>query len=402
MEGDKPALNEKIINTAMFLFPGIAAFIVSVYNACDYESLLRNTIVAFIISAVILFMIKDAENRGSEGFLFDNYSKKYRFIIAFFIMTVISCVLSFVPALFWPYMSFFVILSLLSNAEIGLVSGIFFTMLSVMLGESVSYSSFCMFVLAGVIAVAFFRDLKEDTAIIYPLFISLLAQSVLIVAFEVLFQNRTLSLKLLMLPIINLLLNLIIMLVFLNMFGVYILRKSNDMYMEINDTEYPLLISLKEKDKNEYYRAIHTGYLSERVSKELSLNDRAAKTCAYYHKIGKLEGKKNWEEVSHYYTDNNFPPDAIRLLREYINPGKNEIKSKETLTVYMCELVVTAIMYAVKKDKEAKIDYDKVIDNIFDRAENEEKLVGYDITYWEYAKIRKILKKEKLYYDFLR
>ena len=282
-----------------------------------------------------------------------------------------------------------------------MASGICFTMISVMLSEALGYDTFFMYVLAGVTAVALFRDIKEDTAIGYCIFTALLIQSVLIVAFEVLFQNRTFSLDMLILPCINLLLNLLIMLIFLNMFGVYILRKNSDIYSAINDTDYPLLDVLKDKDNDEYLRAIHTGYLSEKVSKELSLNDRAAKTCAYYYRIGKAEKKQSWNEILPYYVKNNFPKESVELIRQYVYPEKDEIRSKEAMVVYMCQIVVTSIMFAAKKDKNSKIDYDKLIDKLFDRAENEEKPMLYDITYKEYSLIREILKKEKQYYDFI-
>ena len=59
-------------------------------------------------------------------------------------------------------------------------------------------------------------------------------------------------------------------------------------------------------------------------------------------------------------------------------------------------------MYLIKQNKDAKIDYDKLIDNLFDKKEREGDLKEYDVTFKEYAEMRKILKKEKLYYDFLR
>ena len=68
----------------------------------------------------------------------------------------------------------------------------------------------------------------------------------------------------------------------------------------------------------------------------------------------------------------------------------------------LSETVIASIMYMVKKDKDAKIDYDQMIDKIFDKKEADGELKGYDITYGQYDQMRKILKKEKLYYDFLR
>ena len=395
-------IKHKLLYWGLFLLTGLAVLAFSYFTGKSYEAILRNTIVSLIISGTVIFMLFDAYGRGEEGLSYDNYFHRNRFIAAYAVFVIISCLLGLVPDLFWPYMSFFVILGLFSNTEIGLVSGMGLVTISVMLGENGSFGELFMYVLAGAVALAMYRDLKENTAIGFPTAISLMMQALLLIAYSVLFQNRTLSFNVLLIPILNIMLNLIILMVFLNIFGVYIIRKSNDMYMDINDTEFPLLIQLKEKDKDEYFRAIHTAYLAERIALGLGFNDRAVKNCSYYHRIGILEGKNKWEEVKHYYEDNNFPLEAIELLHEYIDPASTTVRSKEALTINVSETVIASIMYLIKKNKDMKIDYDQLIDKIFDKKENEGELKSYDVTFREYDQMRKILKKEKLYYDFLR
>lgn len=386
----------------LFIFTGLTVFAFSFFMGKSYEAILRNVIVSLIITGTVTFMLVDACSRGYEGFSYDNCDHKMRFVLFYAGMIILSCAFSLVPHQFWPYMALFVILALFSNNEIGIVSGIGFVMISVLLEENGSPYEIFMYALAGVVATVLFRELKEDTSVGMKVVMSLMMQAVLLMAFDVLFQNRTLSLKLLILPFINLMFNLVILMAFLNMFGLYVIRKSNDNYMEINDTEFPLLSKLRETNKDEYFRAIHTGYLAERIALGLGFNDRAVKNCSYYHRIGTLEGKTNWEDVEHIYLENNFPKEAVALLREFIENSKNTVKSKECLAVVLSETVIASIMYMVKKDKDAKIDYDQMIDKIFDKKEADGELKGYDITYGQYDQMRKILKKEKLYYDFLR
>ena len=395
-------LKHKLLYGCLFLFTGLSVFAFSFFTGKSYEAILRNTIVSLIVTGTVIFMLFDAYGRGSEGFSYDNFYHRNRFIIVYAAFVVLACLFGLVPDQFWPYMSFFVILGLFSNTEIGLVSGTGLVCISVMLEENGNFGVAFMYVIAGAVALALFRDLKENTSIGYPTAISLMMQALLLIAFSVLFQNRTLSINLLILPILNLMLNLIILLIFLNIFGVYIIRKSNDMYMDINDTEFPLLIRLKEMDKDEYFRAIHTAYLSERIALGLGFNDRAVKNCSYYHRIGILEGKSQWEDVKHFYEDNKFPKEAIELLHEYIDPKSTKVKSKEALTINLSETVIASIMYLLTKNKDMKIDYDQLIDKIFDKKEDEGELKNCDVTFREYDQMRKILKKEKLYYDFLR
>ena len=392
----------KLLYSVMFFLTGIFVFAFSYFTDKSIEAIIRNTVVSLMMSGTVIFMLLDASSRGREGFFYDNYDQRNRFVLAYIIGLLLSLVLSLVPNMFWPYLAFFVMLSLLSNTEIGLITGTFFVCLSVMLEESGGCSELFMYVLAGVVAIAMFRDLKENSSIGLPTFVSLFMQAVLLIAFNILFLNRTLSFNLFVAPFINLMINLIFLLLFLNLFGVYVIRKSNDMYMEINDPEFPLLVSLKEKDKDEYFRAIHTAYLAERIAMGLSFNARAAKTCSYYHRIGAPEGKLKWDEIKHYYEENNFPTEAIELLHEYTEPRKGSVKSKESLTVMLSETVIASIMYLIKKDKDIKIDYDKLIDSVLEKKMSEGKLKDFDVTFREFDEIGKILKKEKLYYDFLR
>ncbi len=392
----------KVIYGGLFLLTGATVFGFSYVLGKSYEALLRNVIVSLIMAGTIIFMLLDADSRGREGFSYDNYDKKYRFILVYITALVLALVFSLVPTQFWPYMSIFIILALFSNNEIGLVSGACFVMLSVMLEEKGSYDELFLYLLSGAVAIAMFRDLNENTKIGFPTFISLMMQAVLLIAFNVLFQNRTLNFNVLFGPALNLMLNLIILLIVLNMFGVYVIRKSNDMYMEINDPEFELLQKLKQKDKDEYFRSIHTAYLAERIALGLGFNARAVKACSYYHRIGVIDGRLEWDYVSHYYTDYSFPLEAIEFLHEYMAPEKGKIYSKEAFTVLVSENVIVSILNFLKNDANAIIDYDKLIDDIFDTRIQNGELANYAVTFNDIYEMRKILKKEKLYYGFLR
>jgi membrane-associated HD superfamily phosphohydrolase len=399
---NKISLKLRLCYGGMFLLTGLCVFAFSFLTGKSYEAILRNTIVSLIITGTVLFMLIDAISRGEKGFSYDNYKHKDRFIVVYSSFLVLACLFGLVPNQFWPYMSMFVILGLFANMEIGLVSGVGLVTISVMLEESGHFGELFMYVLAGTVALSMFRDLKENTSIGIPVAISLMMQAVLLIAFNVLFQNRTLSFNILILPILNLMLNLIILLIFLNIFGVYIIRKSNDMYMDINDTEYPLLVELKNYNKDDYFKAIHTAYLAERIANGLGFNARAIKNCSYYHRIGILQGKKDWESVKPIYEEHHFPDEAIALLHEYIDPSSSPVRSKEALTINVTETVIASIMYLIKQNKDAKIDYDQLIDKVFEKKEADGELKNCDVTFREYEQMKKILKKEKLYYDFLR
>ena len=85
-----------------------------------------------------------------------------------------------------------------------------------------------------------------------------------------------------------------------------------------------------------------------------------------------------------------------------MEPQKGKVKSKEALTVQLSETVIASIMYLLNKNSDADIDYDKLIDKIIDKKIQDGELMDYAITFRELDQMRKLLKKEKLYYGFLR
>lgn len=218
----------RAFNIVMFLFTGVFVFLFSFLTGKSDDQTIRNTVVSLLISAVVIFMLQDDRKRGEKSFSFDNYFRRHRFFIAYMVMVVMSCIFSLMPAMLWPYMSIFVILAYLSNHDIGLTAGIGFTAISVMLLPYASYSDLLMHALAGVVALALFKDPDREKGIALPMFVSLMMQAVLLSAFGILFEESRLSAQLLVMPFLNLMVNMVILFAFMNFVSVYIIGKSND------------------------------------------------------------------------------------------------------------------------------------------------------------------------------
>ena len=171
--------------------------------------------------------------------------------------------------------------------------------------------------------------------------------------------------------------------------------------MDINDPECPLIIELKNFSKDEYYHAVHTAYLCDRIAKRLFLDEDATKAAGYYHKIGLIKGVNDWNNVDEILKENNFPEKVYEILKEYLD-GKEAIVSKETVVLLFADTIISSICYLFAKDNKAKIDYDKLIPAIFKKKEESGILKHSNITLRELEEMKKILLEEKLYYDFLR
>jgi hypothetical protein len=92
----------------------------------------------------------------------------------------------------------------------------------------------------------------------------------------------------------------------------------------------------------------------------------------------------------------------MEYLEEYIVNDRSKQLSKEAAVIYMSETVIASITYLFGKDKNAKINYDELIEKVFAHKMNNKELYNYNISLYELDHMKALMKKEKLYYDFLR
>lgn len=384
----------------LFVVTGGMITAASLLYGRNIETIIRNGVTAFICAGVVIFLYLDA--RQGKRLLYDNFDAPVRFFAGYGIGLVVSAVLPLITAEAWPYSVIFVALALFSNELTGYISGALLCTMSVMLTVNGGVYELIMYLIIGAVAVTLLRELTENTSIGFAVFMIMAVQITLDIAFNVIFQNRTLSPVMFVIPVVNLVISLMILLILLNMFGVYVIRGSKDRYMDVNDTEFPLLAALREKDRNEYLRAVHTCYLAERIALDLGLNVRAVKTMAYYHRIGIANGKNTWAEVEPLLEENGFPEEAIGYLKEYIESKPGERRSKEHTVINMSETVIASIMYLFAKDNKATLNVDALVDQIFANKMEDPAFHNSDISLYDMERMKAIMKKERLYYDFLR
>ena len=170
--------------------------------------------------------------------------------------------------------------------------------------------------------------------------------------------------------------------------------------MELNDPECKLLVELKEKNKDEYYKSIHVAYFCDKIAKKLGLDDGAAKAGGYYQSIGIIKGDKSWGYVSSICEEYKFPTKARQILKEYLT-GTGLIVCKETGILYFSDAVITTILYLIKNGQ-TEIDYNQVIDSVFKKKQASPRFARSALSVDELRIMKQLFIDERLYYDFLR
>lgn len=359
--------------------------------------LLRNAILAGTGAFLNCFLFLSEKDRLSEKNA--SPARTSRFAISYGICLAVSLCCAFLPPAGWPFLVVFVMMSLFCGFLPGICGGISFLTFSVLLAGA-DISIFALYVLTGLLGVCLFSRLDEKYRIALPLFVSLSFLFAAETACVVLFANETLKWELFLIPALNVIISLILLLILLKVYSGMEIFKYRIKYLEINDQEFELLVNIKEKDKNAYYRAVHAAYFSERIAQALSLDADAAKTAAYYANAGILY-KEPEKDLEKEFVSYGFPPYARQLLRELTDKNTG-IRHKEAAVVYMADAVISSILYLFEKKQDTKTDYAAVIETVFQKKWESGSLKNSELTFAEWNRMKKIFKEEKLYYDFLR
>lgn len=365
----------------------------------EIETLTGITILAGMCGGAVLFALE--KSRIAHTFLYDNERNLWRFILVYglFLATAVCCPL--LPETGWSFLSVFVALMLFGNELTGVVAGCSLLTIAMLLQGNGNPVVFVIYILSGIVGVLLFSTLDEEFRIWLPMLVSLMMQFVCLCVYTVLYAQESFQLSMLLIPAVNTVVSLILLLIILKFFSFSLIYKTRDVYMDINDPECPLLVELKNVSKEEYYHTIHTSYLCSRIAGKLSLNEDVVKACGYYHRIGTLRGSNSWENTEKILAENNFPERVRELLKQYLDPSER-IVAKEIVVLLFADTVISSIHYLFSRDKEAQLDYQKLIQTIFKKKLESNVLEHSDISFGELRQMKKIFVEEGLYYDFLR
>jgi len=389
MEESKKRITwRQLVPELLSVLIGIAGMVLfSLLKEISIESLLSNTILGCIGIMILGFLARQAYLE--EEFDYDNGEHYFRFWITFIICLFCSLMCVQLPVAGWPYLPIYVVLALFSGTGIGIVGA------SVLLAISVALSgtgtvTFLLYFLSGVFAVVLFRNMDGKFKIGNRMFLSLLCLLICEMAGNVLLANERLNIELLVIPVANIFISGILLIGILKMFYSMVIYKNRETYLELYDTQNPVLTEYRSRSRSGYMHGVHTAHFCELIALKLELNSEDLKCVCYYHRMCKED-----PGILNKYP---FPPMVKAILQEY-NSSK-PIRRKETAVLVCADTVVNSIQYLLAKSQEKGLDYDLVIDNVFKRFVDNDSFGQCDISMKELKTIQNIFKEEKLYYDF--
>lgn len=353
------------------------------------DRLLANLVMTVAGIAIIGFHFRQEYIRGELDY--NNGKHPFRFWLCVVIGLAAAFACVFLPAAGWPFLSVFVMLALFSNTGTGILSASILLAASVLVSEA-SFNYFVLYFISGCFAVTLFRDLEHDFKIGIPLVLSIACLLVCETANVVLLANARPDVEMFLIPAANIIVNSIMLVGGLNLFSNMVIYQHRVKYLEVNDTENPVLVRFRENARDDYYICIHTAHFCDLISKKMDLDENMLKCAAYYHRMG--------ERLPELMEQKHFPPKLREILTEY--DSKKPPKNKETAILACSDLVVSSITRTIRENGDKPIDYAVFIDGIFRKLINEGYFWQCNLSMEEYRIMHLIFREEKLYYDFLR
>ena len=354
------------------------------------DRLLGNCVMVALLLALTGFQL--GREYLYDSLDYDNGEHVFRFQFCIFIGMITAFICGFLPVGGWPFLVVYVMLSLFSNMNLGILASSSLLLISVLLNGTTP-DGFVLYFVSGIFAVTLFRHLENDFKIGIPLFLSMICLMVCETANLILVANARPDMEMFVIPVANLIISSILLMGCLKLFSSMVVYRYRDKYLDINDTENPALIALKEKDRREYMICIHTAYFCERIAVRLNLDVDALKCAGYYHRPG--------DQLPKLLEEKQFPPAVREILLDYLG-RKQGIQKKETAVLFCSDMIVSSMTYLIEKSEQQKVDFDKVIDAVFQKMSQDGSFLKCNITVNELSTIQVIFKEEKLYYDFLR
>lgn len=361
-------------------------------------AIIRNAIFALVFALGLVYIF--LYSFFSESFDYDNHEHPYRFLLFYSICLFVSLISPLVDKKTWIFLSIGVILSLYSNAIIGIYASSGMLLFSILLSGNADAVTFFVFFIAMAIGVMLFRDIDENFRVMPYICISSLILFMLELSGFIMLENLDFTIEVFIFPIVGIVVNILALIGALKYFNQFVANRYRDKFLELNDQEYSALIDLKNQSKEEYFRSIHTAYLAERIANAIKCDVNVTKNCAYYHRIKKAFNYSD-KDCLEFVEKNEFPPSAAKMLLSFLDKDSKLI-AKEAGVVYISDKVISLLMALFANNKDAKIDYDDMITTMFEKNYFKDTLSDSELNQHDFKVIKEILLKETLYYDFLR
>ncbi len=361
--------------------------------------ILKQTVTGAVRNFIVVSIISFAAFFSCSKWL----TRKMAFIIT--ILGMIAAVQAFIPDFLVPVAAFAVFIAVYSSSPyLGISCLVLFCSIPFLVTER-SYEYFLFYMVTGLLAIALIYGRRKtgkynDVLTVFALVYILLYIGLIIM------KRAGLTPWLIVDPVLMLIFDIIIMGITGYRYYMNVVKSEEDLYLDVVDPEFPLLLKLKSLNKNEYKRAIHTAHYTELFAEKFGYDRVLLKGLGFYHRIGVLLEDDDTSLTMRTVAlalEQGFPDDIIDALKQYGEAAPGKKVSAEVSITIIVDTVIISLMNEYAKGND-NIDLNKFIDRtILGLFSGRNAMLKQSaIPYSDLEEIRRHLKGEGIYYGFLR
>lgn len=344
--------------------------------------------------AVFIYILESNRLSGNIG---NNTSTNYKGVSRCYMFSCLMVVVGyFSPAYTMSAVSLVLFMSVVSNPEIAVSTGIFLSVLFCVATGSVFYelASYCILVLIG---AQLAKTMHEKRYRIWGCLI-LLSTALAIPMLFYYLANGTSSIDVLEW---NLVINLLVIMVYMIMSSSMYDKADHaatDSIEAIIKEDYQLVQEVKNYSMSEYVHAMKVSTLARKCAKEIGADKKIVAAAGFYYRLGILEGEPFIENGVKLAQEKCFPEVIITILSEY-NGEQKLPSSRESAIVHMVDACLKKIEMLNEHNLSTSWNQDMVIYQTL----NEMSATGmYDesgLSMNQFLKVRELLVREGMSYD---
>ncbi|WP_099467630.1 HDIG domain-containing metalloprotein [Konateibacter massiliensis] len=383
------------VMTFLMYFVTIALIgVASLLKGKSWGELVANILISIVfITIIVFYLTKQRLQKTNFTKLLSCYG---RIINVYWILFVVSFVLTFVPSDIRPMFIVGIIMTLVSDEFLGVLFQIYLSVMMTLISAD-SIEALAFYLVSGLIGCAVAKYFSQKKNILYASFVVLTANLAVTGVLEYL-KNETVDSKYIISSLICTFGGIVIIVLSMPYIYYRVDNKLKTKLLRITDTDYELLVMLKNYSKDLYDHSYRVAKLSERVAYKIGADSLLAKAGGYYHKIGKLEGKdfiNHGVDIARSYA---FPDEVVDIIKQHTGRSQSP-KSTEAAIVMLSDNIITAFEYLEDKQNELVFDKDMVIDQVVDAKLEKNALDDSGLTLKMFRDIKKCFKQEENIYD---
>ncbi|MBQ3558332.1 MAG: hypothetical protein IJA07_02305 [Agathobacter sp.] len=313
MKEEKISIHRVIPILGMLVSAGIAAGVLCYINQLEIDQIICVTFLVISFMPIVIFELTFERRREMLGN--NNQTTFRRAMNGFFICSLITLGISFLPEYFRPVIILPVIMSAFSNDMLGLITGLFFNILLAFTtgGSFNELLAYTMLVLVGGMLSKMLKYVE------YRLFIGIiyLFSSVLFPNIFYYFANESITFNNLILGLINGFIVAVYVIAFYPNTREKTFREKHYYYGDILADEFVQVREIRNASASAYYHARKVSELAYKYALQLDLDADLAAAAGFYYHLGKWEGNPPIERGVRKAHQLCFPEELIQILREY-------------------------------------------------------------------------------------